>query len=340
MKPLAHRICVMVIMAALCACDAGAQGTSAHDVQLQQGTAQLRSGDADAALASGDAAIRIAPERWDGYALAGRALLRLKRYEAAADALGLAIERAPPSQQPALRDLRRESLLQESGVTGAATAPTGQPSAASATAPSAGAAAPAVGPSASAVGPATAAVEPTMRAVESTTPVVVTDAVWVDASTGLMWARPWAYPAAARGPWNFHGAESFCSALRMLGYSNWRLPSAAEAQHVYLVSSKRWQWSNPQFEAAYGLNDALKRGAWKLAPITANGDTFDGRRLLVWTSTPGDGSGAHSALYFGRRYSVNDDSTVGVSLPGEIRRNPYQGYALCVRSEQATAAAP
>jgi hypothetical protein len=39
----------------------------------------------------------------------------LKRYEDAADALSKAIDRAPESKQPALRDLRRQCLLAESG---------------------------------------------------------------------------------------------------------------------------------------------------------------------------------------------------------------------------------
>jgi len=327
MKLLVHPIRALAIVAALYAANALAQGQSAHDVQLQQGTAQLHSGDADGALASGDAAIRIAPERWDGYALAGRALLKLKRYEEAADALSQAIERAPPSQQPALRELRRETLLQESGVAGPV-----RPSAVPAAAAVAAATVPAAAPAAQAAAPVVQA-----RAR------VVTDAVWVDASTGLMWARPWDYPAGARGPWDFHGAESFCSALKMVGYSDWRLPSVAEAQHIYQVSSKRWQWSTPQFDPDYGLTDVLKRGGrggWKLPHIKADGDTFDGRRLLVWTSTPSEASGAHAALYFGRRYSVKDDSKVGAALPGEHRRNPFQGFALCVRPAQRTAAAP
>ncbi|HEY7930558.1 MAG TPA: POTRA domain-containing protein, partial [Steroidobacteraceae bacterium] len=86
------------------------------DAQISQGNAALQSGRADAALSAGDAAVRIAPDRWDGYALSGRALLALKRYEMAADALSRAIELAPAAEQATLRALRRQCLLAEAGA--------------------------------------------------------------------------------------------------------------------------------------------------------------------------------------------------------------------------------
>jgi tetratricopeptide (TPR) repeat protein len=324
-----RRICaaaLWVMIGACCAAQVQAQAqtlpTSDYDLQIQQGTAQLQAGDAGAALAAGDAAIRMAPDRWDGYALAGRALSSQKHYEEAADALSKAIDRAPPQQQPALRDLRRQTLLAESGVeSGAAPAAV---------------VAPPVAPPVPAI---PAAVQPSAAASRSASRrrqqlFADESLVWLDASDGLMWARPWGYPPGTRSPWTFQGAESFCSSLRMLGHSDWRLPTLEEAQRVYLVSSKRWQWSSPQFEPAYGLNEALKRGIWKPAPINAAGDTFNGNRLLLWTSSPGDAAGEHAALYFGRRYSVKDDSKSGTSLAGESRRNPFQAYALCVRPAQ------
>ena len=103
MSSRSNRIIALVFLAAVCACYAGAQGTSDYDTQLLQGAAQLQAGDANQALSSADAAIRMAPDRWDGFALAGRALSK-------------AIELAPPAQQSALRALRRSSLVQESGA--------------------------------------------------------------------------------------------------------------------------------------------------------------------------------------------------------------------------------
>jgi tol-pal system protein YbgF len=85
--------------------------------------AQLQAGSAEQAVSSGRSAIKMSAGRWEGYALAGGALMNLKRYEEAADTLSKAIERAPEAKQPALRDLRRQCLLAESGSPAVANAP-------------------------------------------------------------------------------------------------------------------------------------------------------------------------------------------------------------------------
>jgi tetratricopeptide (TPR) repeat protein len=352
MKLLPRRIHTLLFAIAVGACcAAAAQAPSDYTLQLQQGSAQLQAGNAEAALAAGDAAVRMEPDRWDGYELAGRALLRLQRYEAAADALSRAIERAPAAQQGPLRDLRRQALLAESGVapagrpagaaaaTAAASAPVPVPAPASVPAPVPAVAAP------SAVAPATVArVQEQPRSERRRArPVVpggpLDSSVWLDGSTGLMWARPWAYPLSATGPWDFNGAQAFCSNLQILGYADWRLPTLQEAQSVYLASAKRWRWSVPKFAPGYGLDDALSQGVWRPAAFTVGGDTFNGNRILLWTSTPGDQAGEHVGLYFGKRYNARDDQKIGIALAGERRRNPYQGYALCVRSGQTQAQA-
>jgi tetratricopeptide (TPR) repeat protein len=96
------------------------QTVSDYDALVQKGKTQLQAGSADMALATGEAAIKMSVDRWEGYALAGGALMNLKRYEEAADRLSQAIARAPEAKQAALRDLRRQCLLAESG---ASTAP-------------------------------------------------------------------------------------------------------------------------------------------------------------------------------------------------------------------------
>jgi tol-pal system protein YbgF len=100
-----------------------AQPSSSYEVAIQQGRAQLEAGRADQAAASGDAAIKMNADGWEGYALSGGALMNLKRYEEGADTLSKAIERAPAEKQPALRDLRRQCLLAESGPPAAASTP-------------------------------------------------------------------------------------------------------------------------------------------------------------------------------------------------------------------------
>jgi tol-pal system protein YbgF len=87
---------------------------SGYDALIQQAKSQL-DGSPEQAAAAGNAAIKLSKERWEGYALVGGALMNLKRYEAAADTLSEAIKRAPEAKQPALRDLRRQCLLAESG---------------------------------------------------------------------------------------------------------------------------------------------------------------------------------------------------------------------------------
>jgi tetratricopeptide (TPR) repeat protein len=94
---------------------AGETSQSEYDRVVQQGRAQLLAGNAQSALTSGAGAINIDASRWEAYALAGGALMNLKRYEDAADNFSRAIDRAPADKQPALRDLRRQCFLAHSG---------------------------------------------------------------------------------------------------------------------------------------------------------------------------------------------------------------------------------
>jgi tetratricopeptide (TPR) repeat protein len=96
---------------------------SGYDAFIQQGKSLLQAGSAEQATAAGKAAIAMSTERWEGYALVGGALMYLKRYEDAADALSEAINRAPEAKQAALRNLRRQCLLAESGSPAVANTP-------------------------------------------------------------------------------------------------------------------------------------------------------------------------------------------------------------------------
>jgi hypothetical protein len=322
----------------LCAAASLGQSTDGFEAQIRQGDAALQSGRADEALSAGDAAVRIAPERWDGYALSGRALLALRRYEAAADALSQAIERAPGAQQPALRELRRECLVAESGGPGAPptaavpAVPAAPPLAANLAAPAAPAAPAAV--AAAAPAPAPVPVERRERRSKSSLVFFSADspeAAWTDAM-GLMWARPWYYPASEVGPFDYPQAQTVCAGLRLLGQQDWRLPTVEEVQRIYEVSSKAFRFSPPKFDPEYGLNDAIKHDAWRVRDFTIDGDTFNANRILIWTSTPGDQPGSHQGVYFGRAYSVDDNVKAGDALHGTRRRMPFQAFVLCVRN--------
>jgi hypothetical protein len=161
--------------------------------------------------------------------------------------------------------------------------------------------------------------------------VSANDAEWVDASTGLAWARPWYYPPHAARQWNFADAQSFCSTLTLAGYSDWRLPGAEELQHVFLASTSGWHGARPRFVEGYGLNKALSEGTWAPASFTVNGIKFQGNRLFFWTNTRGDQMGEHVGFYFGEPHSIDDGVKAGESQWGHML-NPFQGYALCVRA--------
>ena len=92
-----------------------AQNALDYDSIIQKGKVQLQAGTPDLALTAAQQAITLDAGRWEGYALAGGALMNLKRYEEAADRLSNAIERAPQSKQDGLRELRRQSFAAESG---------------------------------------------------------------------------------------------------------------------------------------------------------------------------------------------------------------------------------
>ena len=292
-----------------------AQTTSSFEAQISAGQAALADKSFDRALTLGDTAIRIDPERWDGYALAGLALLNLKQYEPAADALSKAIERAPDAQQSRLRDLRRQCLVAET------TADVRTP-AKPAIAPQTGLAAP---PS-----------RVTNRASGLDLRGSYDPSLWVDPSTNLTWARPWYYPAPDKGwPWNLREAQSFCTMMNLGGYSDWRLPTAEELEHVFHPSSRSLLWSSPTFDPGYGIDHALAHKQWRLGEFVMGGKRYPGTQLLLWTSTSADKAGEHVGLYFGRRYNVRDELRMGSVLEGSSLPTPFQGYALCVRSEHA-----
>jgi tetratricopeptide (TPR) repeat protein len=102
---------------------------SSYDSLIQRGNAQLQSGSVNEALEIGQRAIKLAPDRWQAYALTGGVLMNLKRYEEAADQFSEGIRLAPASKQAQLRDLRKQCVMAETGVAPPAWG-TNQPSAA------------------------------------------------------------------------------------------------------------------------------------------------------------------------------------------------------------------
>jgi tetratricopeptide (TPR) repeat protein len=93
-----------------------AQTATNYDTLVRQGNTQLQAGDNDHALTAAKSAIKLNAERWEAYAVAGGALLNLKRYEEATDQFGHAIDHAPDAKQAGLRNLRKQCLLADAGA--------------------------------------------------------------------------------------------------------------------------------------------------------------------------------------------------------------------------------
>jgi tetratricopeptide (TPR) repeat protein len=117
MNTLAARSLLFFLACVLGDSTSFAQTASSYDTLIQQGKLELKAGNADQALRVGQSAEKIEAERWEGYALAGGALMNLGRYEEAIDALTKAIGSAPENKRPALEDLRRACARAESGET-------------------------------------------------------------------------------------------------------------------------------------------------------------------------------------------------------------------------------
>jgi tetratricopeptide (TPR) repeat protein len=90
------------------------QTTSEYEAVLLEATSKLQAGNSDGALLSAQRAINLDLARWDAYAIAGEALMKLYRYDEAKDVLGKAIEIAPEKKRGALLDLRAQCSIAES----------------------------------------------------------------------------------------------------------------------------------------------------------------------------------------------------------------------------------
>jgi tetratricopeptide (TPR) repeat protein len=268
----------------------GAQAATGYDALITQGNALLQAGDADQALNSGKAAIGIRADRWEGHALAGGALMNLKRYEDAADALSKAIDRAPESKQPALRELRRECLLAESGYP--AVPKTSMPAATGETE----------------IVPADAEAQ-----FEKEKKRLAAKLSWTDPATGLMWARysrPSEYSHA-----NFRRATDYCTALRSLGYADWRLPTVDELMRIDHFAADS-------------------------ATVQLDGELATNREILrylgFWTSTPGSRDGEHDLVFEGQSVSSRDSDATG-RVGGWVAGHPWDGAIVCVRDQTTSA---
>jgi tetratricopeptide (TPR) repeat protein len=332
MKTLTFRSLSLALALIAVAPYSGGQAAPGYDALITQGNALLQAGNADQALKSGEAAIKAGADRWEGYSLAGGALLNLKRYEDAADALSKAIERAPESKQPALRALRRECLLAESGYPPSTnTSPTANTSA-----PAAGSMPATTGeveivlwksienshnaadfqnylsryPHGAFVDLARSHLADAEARLESEKNRLSAKSTWTDPATGLMWARysrPSEYSHAS-----FRRATDYCAALRSLEYADWRLPTLVEFTRVYHFAA------DP-------------------ATVRLDGELSTNKEILpylgFWTSTPGSKDGEHVLVFEGKSVSSRDDEGEG-RVGGWAAGHRWNGAIVCVRDQK------
>jgi tetratricopeptide (TPR) repeat protein len=298
----------------------GAHAAPGYDALITQGNALLQAGNADQALNSGQAAIRFRVDRWEGYALAGGALMNLKRYEDAADALSKAIDRAPESKQPALREQRRQCLLAESGYP--AVANTSVPATTSQVeivlwksienSHSAADFQNYLGqyPNGAFVVLARSRLADAEAQLENERKRLIAKSTWTDPATGLMWAR-YSRPAEYANA-NFTRAADYCAALRSLGYADWRLPTVVEFMHIYHFSADT---ATVQFDGELATNEDILR------------------YLGFWTSTPGDKDGEHVLVFEGKSVSSRNNDGAG-RAGGWLAGHPWNGAIVCVRDQK------
>lgn len=272
MKTQAFRwLCLSLVLIASAA-HSGGQSEPGYDTFIQQGNAQLQAGNNDQALHSGEMAITTGADRWEGYALTGGALMNLKRYEDAADALSKAIDRAPESKQPDLRDLRRRSLLAESGY----------PALANSTA--------------SDRTHLTAA----KTQLEEARQHLVAKLTWTDPATRLMWARYSRHVEYADA--SFMRASRYCAASRSLEYTDWRLPTAVELRGIYHVAADS---ATVHLEGGLAPNEDILRflGFWTSTPGEKKGEhvlLFEGKSV---SSRDDDGEGRVGGWFAGHSWN-------------------------------------
>lgn len=308
------------------------QAAGGYDAVIQQGKSQLQAGSAEQATASGKAAIKMSTERWEGYALVGGALMNLKRYEAAADTLSDAIKRAPESKQASLRELRRQCLLAESGSSAAP-----NPSMSATTTSQAEIVLwksienspypadfqaylseyPRGAFSSLAEQRLATSKAQAERAMQLEREQIAGEYMWTDPSSGLTWIKldggvmlndhlfkphSWDAKFPSAHVDSFAVANRYCAELKLLGYTDWRLPTAAELLKVYHTGHR--------LGGLFGDNMFLSF-------------SYTG----LWTSSTGTKDDEHIAVRFGIPQSIADTT----SEIGGFWHGTAHMAAICVR---------
>jgi tetratricopeptide (TPR) repeat protein len=249
MKPRSILICAIL---GVCLGAAQAQPSPTYDALIQQGKAQLQSGNSAQALASGQQAIQLDANRWEAYALAGGALMNLKRYDEAIDNLGKSIGHAPADKQAGLRDLIKQCALAESGANSPPAQPAAPPPQPATTTqaeivlwktiensqnsddfngyltqyPDGAFVILAKNHLSDLEAARQAQLQQQQRLVEQSDQDAK-EGVWTDPATHLMWEKDGGKAVGSKN------APDYCSNLRLAVHNDWRLPTLDELQGVY-----------------------------------------------------------------------------------------------------------
>jgi hypothetical protein len=300
-----------------------AQAQTAYDTLLTQGREQLQAGASDKALASGQEAIKADPARWEAYALAGGALMGLKRYDEAIDDLSKAIDHAPTEKQAGLRELRKQCFQAESGVSAAPTATAPSATATQAeivlwkTIESSGNTADfqsylAAYPNGSFTVLAKRHLEELQQQAMAASAAKDHDELihgtWQDPSSGLMWAKK------DEGPYlNWQQATDYCKSSRLAGFTDWRLPTVKELKTIASMEKEDgrmhvrkeiaifedgFEWSSDVslFTLHKGLSPDKPKGASLDQPWVCNFRNDDKHTGLPCTQVPFDSRQKFPAL--------------------------------------------
>ena len=235
---------LLISLLAMCLPVSGmAQTSKGYDTLVQQGNAQLRAGTADQALTAGEQAIQTDPQRWEAYALAGGALMNLKRYDEATEKLNEAIRRAPEAKQSTLSELRRQCV-----AAGSSAAASLRPPRATATQVEVilwksieNSSNPSDFQSYLDQYPNGAFTSLAQSKLQQAKEVqnkrkqdqqkLAQDSAWRDPDTGLMWTRQ----DNGRDV-GFGEAADYCSHLQLLGFSNWQVPTYDQLKRIHSSS--------------------------------------------------------------------------------------------------------
>jgi hypothetical protein len=302
-----------------------------YQALLTEGKAALQSGDNETAIKRGHAAVNINASRWEAHVLLAGALINLRRCKEALGEIDIAAETVPEDKKAAVGQLGVNCQASAEYTTNPATdASVSQAeivlwkSIENSTRPGDFGAYLQQYPSGAfavlakqhlsdlSANAERIAIQQQQAAHDAARTRQLEGLAWLDASTQLMWAKPYYYTDKSTR-WTYAHAETICASLRVGQFTDWRLPTAPELEQIN-PHTTLYTLHPPVFPSGIGLTN--------------------GRNLGLWTSTAGKDVGEHVVIYYGDRYNNRDTKTSVSGFPDMTPNNTkgYDTWALCVRA--------